>query len=170
VLNGDEIIAWARKQGFKSMFPASDLHVTVAYSKRPVDWDEIGDDFDRLRVAGGEREIKRLGNAVVLRFRSGELTKRWSAIRKAGAAWEYDSYQPHITLTYEGRGLDLSRIKPFVKPIELGPERFRQLDPKWRPQEEAKSVVVLTSRPAPKAPEKPATPPPKPIILFRRAS
>lgn len=46
VLNGSDIVAWAAEQGFTTTLPIDDLHVTIAYSKAPVNWLAIGDDWN----------------------------------------------------------------------------------------------------------------------------
>ncbi|CAN0594097.1 unnamed protein product, partial [Laminaria digitata] len=43
VLNADEIISWAKEQGFKTTLPADDMHVTVAFSRDRVDWMKMGE-------------------------------------------------------------------------------------------------------------------------------
>lgn len=45
VLNASDIIVWAAGEGFTSTLPADDLHVTIAYSKAPVNWLAVGDDW-----------------------------------------------------------------------------------------------------------------------------
>ena len=134
VLNADELIAWAKAQGFKTMVPPEELHVAAAYSRAPVDWDAAGDHFDYLKVEGGERSVAPLGDkgALVLKFRSGELQARWKQFREAGASWDYESYQPHVTLTYNNPDkLDPASITPFDGVLEFGPEVMEPLDLDW---------------------------------------
>ena len=50
VLNADEIIAWAKSVGFKTTLPAEDMHVTVCYSKEPVNWSALDRLADILEV------------------------------------------------------------------------------------------------------------------------
>jgi hypothetical protein len=44
VENADEILAHFEKQGLKNLYPADELHVTIAYSREPVDWMKVGAD------------------------------------------------------------------------------------------------------------------------------
>lgn len=144
VMNADEIISWAKGQGFAVTLPASDMHVTVAYSKRPVNWQSIGDDWaDRpeeddppgsLRVRAGPREIAPLGDkgAVVLKFQSPELTHRWCAFMRTNASWDYCSYSPHVTITYQAPPkLDIAKITPFAGDILLDEEHWQEIDNTW---------------------------------------
>lgn len=134
VTNAAAIIKWAKAQGFTTTLPAKDLHVTIAYSREPVDWMAAGDDWGSGRngkltiAAGGPRIVEKFGNAVVLSFSSGQLSYRHDAIKAAGASWDHPNYQPHITLTYQTGDVDLDAIEPYRGPINLGPEIFEDLD------------------------------------------
>lgn len=139
VINADEIIAWAKAQGFETTVPADDLHVTIAFSRSPVDWMKAGSDWasdDKGRMSvkpGGARLIEKFdGGAVVLLFNSSELSWRHESIKQAGASWDWAEYQPHITITYDAGGLDLGGVEPYRGPIELGPEVFEPLDENWK--------------------------------------
>lgn len=139
VVNAADLIAWAKAQGFKTTTPADELHVTVAYSRTPIDWmsveEQFGADKDgRLTVAaGGPRVVEPLGDkgAVVLMFNSWELAYRHGVIRRAGASWDFPGYQPHITITYEAGDLDLAKVEPYRGPIVLGPEIFAEVVENW---------------------------------------
>lgn len=131
VVNTAEILAWARSQGFKSPEPAEDLHVTVAYSRTAVDWIKMGQDFrDGVTVsAGGPRAVEALGDggAVVLFFASDDLSWRHREMVERGASFDYDEYQPHVTITYDLGDVDLSKVEPYRGKIEFGPEIFEPL-------------------------------------------
>ena len=45
VLNADEIIAWAKGQGFKTTLPADEMHVTVMFTRSLVDWMKVPDSW-----------------------------------------------------------------------------------------------------------------------------
>lgn len=156
LLNGDEVIAWAKGQGFKTALAADDLHVTIAYSKTPINWQTMGDDWrcepmpqkdfaggllsagcegftsdtKRKAISGGGREMRKLGSAIVLCFDSVSLTQRWCDFRAAGASWDHPGYQPHITITYNGEGIDLADIDPYEGDLLFGEEDWSILDGK----------------------------------------
>lgn len=134
VTNADEILAWAKSQGFESTLPAGELHVTIAYSTQLVDWMKVGESWSGdskglLKIApGGARLIEKFGEgAVVLLFNSSELAWRHVSIIEAGASWDWPEYQPHITFTYEPGSVDLSKVEPYRGAIELGPEIFEEV-------------------------------------------
>lgn len=133
VLNSEDIIAWAREQGFTSTLPADDMHVTIAFSRDALDWMKVGESWQsELKVAaGGPRMMERFGDARVLLFASSELSWRHHDIRRAGASWDHPEYQPHITISYADDAPDLSEITPYTGEIILGPEIFEEVNPKW---------------------------------------
>lgn len=139
VTNAAEILAWAKAQGFKTTLPEDDLHVTIAFSREPLDWMKVGSAWSSnedgsLRIPpGGARLIEKFeGGAIVLLFNSSELSWRHEDIKRAGASWDFPDYQPHITLTYDPGDLDLSQVEPYRGAIELGPEVFEPLDENWK--------------------------------------
>jgi hypothetical protein len=136
VLNASDITAWAKKQGIRQTLKPETMHVTIAFSRKPVDWTEIGSDWSgdergRLKIKpGGPRIVEQLGEAAkVLKFSSDELEWRHKRIIDAGASWDFPGYTPHITITYGGVPKD---IEPYVGPIILGPEIFEELDEDWQ--------------------------------------
>jgi hypothetical protein len=131
LLNADDLIAWAKANGFKDIESPNEMHVTVAFSRRHIDWDTVGNSCDTVAIPPGQdqRSVQELGaeGAVVLRFESTQLQQRWKQIYNDGASWDYPSYKPHVTITYNGRGLDLSKILPYRGPLVFGPEEFAEI-------------------------------------------
>jgi predicted nucleotidyltransferase len=130
VTNAADIIAWAKSQGFKTTLPAEDMHVTVAYSSTPMDGAKVGEAAESLTVDGGKRSVEPLGDkgAVVLKLSSKDLSARWQQYRDAGASWDYEGYTPHVTLTYDGKDMDLSKVEPYAGPVTLGAEKQEALN------------------------------------------
>ena len=129
--NADQVIAWA-KQYFETTVVSEEMHTTIAYSKIPFDWSELDPDLNDVRVgADTRRSVVSLGEegAVVLKFKSDEITKCWQRLIDAGASWDYPSYQPHVTLTYKVQGVDLDKIKPYSGELIFGSEVFRKITP-----------------------------------------
>lgn len=144
LLNAEEFIAWAKGQGFEATVPADELHVTITYSRTALDWLKVesawdGEDGQLTVPPGGARVVEPLGDkgAVVLLFNSSTLAWRHRQIIEAGASHDYSDYQPHVTITYEGAGVDLSKVEPFRGRLVFGPEIFEELDLDWKPSAEA---------------------------------
>jgi hypothetical protein len=127
VLNRSDLQKWATEQGLGEL--QDDLHVTIAYSRTPVDWIAMGQTWqDKLEIsAGGPRVVEPLGTmTAVLMFASSDLSWRNREMREAGASWDWPDYQPHISLA--GDPVDLSNIEPYRGKIELGPEIFEEIE------------------------------------------
>jgi hypothetical protein len=135
LLNASDLIAWAKANGFKSTLAAGDMHVTVLYSRTAVDPMKMGeswssDDQGNVRVKpGGPRAIERLGpSAVVLLFASGSHHR---GMVEAGGSHDFDSYQPHVTISYEVPA-DVDLTAKALRALEFGPELFEPLDLDWK--------------------------------------
>lgn len=137
VLNAKEIIAHFKGQGFDTTLPADDLHVTITFSRQPVDWLKMGENWSgdgegNLTIqAGGPRMMDRFGEATVLLFASATLSWRHEDMRRNGASWDHPEYQPHLTIAYEGAPADLDGIEPWQGEIRLGPEIFAEVKEDW---------------------------------------
>jgi hypothetical protein len=109
-----------------------DLHVTILYSKTPVDWLKMGESSsDRIEVkAGGPRVVEELGDegATVLQFASSELQWRHESMCQAGASHDYEDYIPHITISYSAPKISAADIEPYRGKIILGAEIFEEID------------------------------------------
>lgn len=138
VLNAREILAHAKKQGIPDLEPAKELHVTICYSQKPVDWSKAGEDYysdekGNLTIKpGGMRMFEKFGNAIVLIFSSSALCARHCQIKYGtDATWDYPEYQPHITVSYAEEQLNLRALEGFTGEIRLGPEVFEEVDPNY---------------------------------------
>ncbi|MGQ3214777.1 MAG: hypothetical protein ACT6T2_27220 [Shinella sp.] len=127
-------MAWAKAQGFTGIVP--DLHVTITYSRTPVDWMKMGDNWSDngkggLTIpAGGPRLMEAFGEngeAKVLSFASSALSWRHEDMKRNGASSDREDYQPHVTISYAAGGPELNTVEPFRGKIELGPEIFEEI-------------------------------------------
>lgn len=113
------------------------MHVTVAYSRQPVDWMAAGEIWFGPEVkveAGGPRLVEPLGDdgLIVLLFASDDLKWRWQKFRDIGATWDHPEYQPHVSFAFSTAGAVLSKVQPYNGPLVFGPERFAEIDEGWR--------------------------------------
>ena len=125
---------WALGVGFKITVPANEMHVTCAFSKKKVDWSKITPCKATVDItAPDDRSVVPLGDkgAVVLKINSDQLQKDWDYLRKMGCSWDFDGYQPHITITYDGRGIDCANLPVYSDNITLGPQIFGPVDDNW---------------------------------------
>lgn len=140
VVNWQEIEAWAKGQGFATTVGAK-MHVTVLFSRTPVDWLKMGesrstgDGKGQLTInPGGPRLVEPLGDggAVVLLFSSTDLQWRHRSMIEAGASSDYGEYQPHVSISWDAADVDLSNVEPYRGKIVLGPEIFEEVKENWK--------------------------------------
>lgn len=102
----------------------SDLHTTLAYSKKPVDWnvEPFLPQLGRLTLTEPLRELITFGKThIVLSVPSKDLATRWQEMIDAGAAWDFETFIPHITLGSPKELID-ENTTPFDQEIILGDE------------------------------------------------
>lgn len=153
VVNWQDLAKHFKKQGFATT-TGGGMHVTIAYSKVPLDWMKIpeswnGDEDGKLTVKpGGVRIVEKFDdNATVLLFQNSELQWRWRDIKDAGANWKWPDYQPHVTITLDGPA-DISKVQPYTGKIVLGPEIFEETNVDWAENviEDAKADVLWAGK------------------------
>jgi len=123
VVPNEEFTDWFLKSGFQRSNLES-LHVTIAYSKTPVDWSApvfepkngslqlAADPFRSFKVFDGFLKV--------LTIQCSTLSIRWSELCAAGASWDFDNFIPHISLGVETA--KSQELRPFQGQILLGPE------------------------------------------------
>lgn len=131
VVNAGDIIAWAQTQGITGLLPGAELHVTIAYSRQPVDWMKVGAAWEsEMKIpAGGPRMIDKFGEgAIVLLIAAPELEWRHRSVILEGGTHDYPEYQPHITVGFTSEwNFDPDKYEPYQGEIILGPERFEEV-------------------------------------------
>lgn len=148
LLNSDDLIAWAKSQGFISTLQADDMHVTITNSRQPVDWMKMGETWtgdskgELVVKPGGARLVEKLGtSATVLLFNSSELSWRHEDMVRNGASFDFDEYQPHVTISYTGAPADLSAVEPYRGALRFGPEVFKEVK-----EDEASVELEISNR------------------------
>ena len=129
VLNGDDILKWADNAGFAQTFQSKDLHVTIMYSKKEVEWNWWEPVKNKLTISGGIRRIELFGenkNVAVLQFESKKLWLRHKQFLDGGCSFDYQVYKPHISITYNAP--KFMTAPPYEGNIVLGPEEFQKID------------------------------------------
>lgn len=137
VVNAAEIIKWFQDQGVPEVYAAESMHVTIVYSKTPLDWMKMGQPWEaRLEIPeGGPRLLEKFGDAgdvLVQLFASNELRWRHDLAKEIGATSDFPEYQPHISISLRAGEVDLINLKPWQGPIVLGPEVYEDISDDWR--------------------------------------
>ena len=116
------IMQWMKDNGLRKREPRSRFHVTVVGDKtQSFDWKPAT--FDpKLEVDPNTYKIQKFGDkAIVLTFSVPELEKRHEAgIKKFGINWDFPTYQPHLTLSFDPNGAnDMNRLLRPTFPIYI---------------------------------------------------
>lgn len=119
-----KIRKWAKDRGISDI--ADDLHVTIIASRASFPADEMGDDDEEVSVK--IKGIKRLKDAIVLTLDAPKIVARHKAAREKGATHDFNSFQPHITLTNSGPDNEMPEDFPAMS-VKLGPEFRRDFEP-----------------------------------------
>lgn len=157
VKNTQDIVEWAKQQGMESMLAPEELHVTICYSKEPMEWDDVKRVKGDLTVPApddvkGEKPIRKIEmfgkdhDILVLRIDDPELQKRNQEFRDAGASSDFPDYKPHITITYRAADLEEGaheKIEPYKGEIVFGPEVFKEIEENW--SDDAEEVDLTES-------------------------
>ena len=133
ILNGKELKKWAKEQGFETCIPPEEMHITIIHSKKKVDCSKCFPKENNVEVEFEKehpRFIKKFGekkDTVVLVFHSKELALRHKYFTdEIGCVSDY-SFQAHISITYNGKDIDIAGMQPFEGTLEFGPEIFDEI-------------------------------------------
>jgi hypothetical protein len=139
LLNAADLVAWAKDNGFETTLAAEDMHVTILYSRSPVDPMKMGETWTSEENGGltikpgGPRALERFNEgAVVLQFASYALESRHREMIEAGGSHDWPEYLPHVTLSYQAGEVDLETLVPYSGELRFGPEIFEPLDLDWK--------------------------------------
>ncbi len=88
---------WIRDSEIIEPVPIEDLHVTTTYSEADI---EIEPSDKPIILKKEDFDIAVFGRALVLTVKSDELQNIHKSAIEAGADYKYESYKPHISLSY----------------------------------------------------------------------
>lgn len=135
VLNYKEIASFYKKVGVQNVY-GEEMHVTICYSKTPVDWLKVGsdswgntnDDGSMNVKPGGPRVNEKFGKYLVLAFANSDLAYRHcSILERTDGSWDYDDYTPHVSISTDPGAVDPMQLPAYTGTIELGPEIFEEI-------------------------------------------
>lgn len=107
-----------------------EYHTTIIYSRKPIAFKPLGKmqlvSVDHSTFAWdlfGEEK-----NTLVLKFQSKFLTQRWQKAMDMGAMYDFDTYKPHVSLSYDASGFDISKLPLPEWNLYISEEKTEQLD------------------------------------------
>ncbi|AXH72583.1 MAG: histone H1-like protein [Caudoviricetes sp.] len=134
VLNGKDIINHFKKQGVQNLVKPNSLHLTIIYSKKDVNEKEIILDSNKLFYIPENINLQKFGDYLVMVVSTPVLQQRFDYFKSKGCSWDYDIYQPHISICENFEG-DIDNLKPYPNPIELGKEKIEKLQHEWKEED-----------------------------------
>lgn len=123
---------WAKANGFESVL--DDLHVTILFTDNKIDWSQITKQSDTIQVTLKDVKPEPLGDkgAIVLPFEDDRLESRWREFHdEHGAQTKFPTFKAHVSITYNGSDIDLSKVKPFSGTLKFGPEVHQEVVEDW---------------------------------------
>jgi len=116
-----------------------DFHTTLIYSKKPFDGEinlEIGKDLNKVyaKPIGFKKFINEKENiyAIVIELKCivCEIAHK-ELMKKYKFKYDYDKYIPHITLTYNGKDIDIDSLPLPNFMIKFDKINIEPLDENW---------------------------------------
>lgn len=122
---------WIAKHQIPNPVAPSSLHVTIVYSRVPVpDFEEnshveitVDNTYSTLEVWNTPS-----GKTLVLRLDCPYLELRFREAMMAGATYDFEEYNPHITLSYDIGDFDISALPKFNSPLVIEGEYMEIID------------------------------------------
>jgi hypothetical protein len=130
----DAILKFINDNKIPNPVGRDDIHTTVLYSRKPVfDFEPLGNnipDWD-IKFSGfdlfGEDK-----NVLVMLLVSPDLVQHHQELMGAyNASWDWDEYQPHITLSYSSIDFKIDDLPEYGGPLVASNEYSEELDEKW---------------------------------------
>lgn len=131
-LSKDALRNWAITNKIPNPLESKDLHCTVIYSRKGIPEAKHYDmELPINAKTSGLKIFKQQNgkNCVVVTIKSEDLSTHHDTIMdKYGATYDFDSYIPHITLSYDIGDLDIKKYKFPVMDIVFDDYEFTKLD------------------------------------------
>lgn len=131
----DETVAELKKWCKRNNLPIQDkvfddMHITISYSRKvfPFKQEELIDDLSKWNVKPIEFDVfgtEDTSKYLVLKVKCKKLSDRWQHYMDQGASYDFETYEPHISLVkgYEGTksdaaDLDITELPKLVLDME----------------------------------------------------
>lgn len=117
----EALASHVKAMGIKNPCDPATYHITTVYSRKPIKYKPSTDAITVHPI--GYALFGHPDKVLVLKVEHPRLHERFNEAMKAGATWDYPSFQPHITLaTKVDPDLDVSQLVVPRFTIDTGPE------------------------------------------------
>jgi len=124
-----KVYKWARDQKIPNLIAPEHLHVSLIMSKK---WVNVNLESNFMLVPMLNSRMNKIGNkgAYAIEFDNAQLSNRWQTLKNAGLLG-YDTYTPHISVSYDIETFDCKKVRTFKENITLLPEMSKDLDTRF---------------------------------------
>ena len=121
---------WMKENRIPNPIPTDKLHVTVVCSDNDVP--SYMPDPTPLQISPATFRLDMMQEALVIKFKSDALEEQWQRSMNMGAKSRYQSFSPHISLSYKvPLDYDCDYIKPPPTFLVFDGEQMKPNDPNW---------------------------------------
>lgn len=109
--------------------PPEKLHTTLLYSRKHLPEYKAAGNYTKPMYGEAEQleiwptrpdENGECANCLVLRFKCNELCERHNSLMdQHQATYDFPTYIPHITFSYDAGDIDTKQLSPYKGPIEI---------------------------------------------------
>lgn len=134
VINASDILHWFKNQGISNIVDDNDLHVTVVYSRNPVDMNTLILDTNNITIDPNDSIFKMdlfdENQCLVMVYHNNFMQERFNYFKQKQCSWDFPEYNCHITITnnFHQSNIKLTDLKAFPEKIILGPEILEPLN------------------------------------------
>jgi hypothetical protein len=130
----DAIVDFIKDNEIPSPIDRNDVHTTILYSRKPVfGFEPLGDDVPEWEISfAGFDLFGENKDVLVMLLESPDLVLHHKELMdEYKASWDWDEYQPHITLSYSAADFDIDELPTYIGPLIAINEYAEELDEKW---------------------------------------
>jgi hypothetical protein len=129
VLNWDDIYKWAGTAKVQKLMPPSELHMTLATVRKPVDWKDLEIHKDTIEIPAGFKKVEIFAFTIkALIFKNDRISARHQQLLSLYPEMDHTHFRPHVSL-YKGGRMPKA---DYEGPLVLGPERIEEFDPDFQ--------------------------------------
>ena len=128
----DNLNRFVQNLQIENTVPPGKFHTTIVYSRR---WVPLKPAIYRENIDPRSYKWKVFGTpgleCLVLTFESEVLHSRWKEAIGLGATWDHNGYQPHVTITYDARDINVDSLPLPEFPLVIKDELHKANDENW---------------------------------------
>lgn len=106
----DNMYQWAKENNIE-IIPKEKLHTTVVYSTKSINKWPGNKNIKPIEIDNSTYEIIKLGEILVIKYSNKKIENFWKYTQKLGATWDFPDYLPHVTVIYDAKDINETKLK-----------------------------------------------------------